>query len=90
MTAQPVELQKLIETRQLLFKTLPQALTDNHKNFLLSLVQCNPQWNLMPFEHLQDLPALKWKILNLSKLKKSNKKRFAQQHELLSERFDTL
>lgn len=90
MTAQPVELQTLIETRELLFTTLPKALTDNHKNFLLSLVQCNPQWDLMPYEHLQNLPALKWKNLNLAKLKKSNKQRFIQQYELLSERFDAL
>lgn len=90
MTAQPVELQKLIETREFLFETLPQALTDNHKNFLLSLVQGNPQWSLMPFAHLQDLPALKWKNLNLAKLKKGNKQRFAQQYELLSKHLDTL
>lgn len=90
MTAQPIELQKLLETRQFLFKTLPQSLTDNHKNFLLSLVRGDPQWDLMPFAHLKELPALKWKIHNLDKLRKSNRQRFDQQYEFLSARFEAL
>ncbi|MFN7507026.1 MAG: nucleotidyl transferase AbiEii/AbiGii toxin family protein, partial [Limnobacter sp.] len=90
MTARAVELQKLIETRELLFEELPRKLTDNHKSFLLSLVQGSPKWDLMPFAHLQDLPALKWKCFNLAKLKNSNKLRFAQQYELLHKRLEAL
>lgn len=85
MTAQPIALQKLLETRQFLFETLPQSLTDNHKKFLLSLVRGDPQWGLMPFVHLQELPALKWKTQNLEKLKRNNKQRFEQQYALLNE-----
>lgn len=90
MTAQPIDLQKLLDTRELLFKALPLSLADHHKKFLLSLVQGKPQWNLMPYEHLQELPALKWKVLNLAKLKKTNRQRFDQQYEFLSNRFETL
>lgn len=90
MTAQPIEIQKLLETRELLFETLPRSLTNSHKSFLLSLVRGDPQWGLMPFEHLQELPALKWKIHNLDKLKKSNRPRFDQQYDFLSKRFDAL
>ena len=38
-------------------------------------------------QHLRELPALKWKLMNLAKLKKSNAKRFAAQHDMLAERF---
>ena len=38
-------------------------------------------------QHLRELPALKWKLMNLAKLKKSSAKRFAAQHHLLAERF---
>lgn len=42
----------------------------------------------MPMQHLHELPALKWKLMNLAKLKKRNATRFAAQHQLLAERFD--
>jgi hypothetical protein len=42
----------------------------------------------MPMQHLCELPALKWKLMNLAKLQKSGAKRFAAQHQLLAARFD--
>jgi hypothetical protein len=42
----------------------------------------------MPMQHLRELPAVKWKLMNLAKLKKSSAKRFAAQTELLAMRFD--
>ena len=58
--------------------------------FLLSLVRGEPQWDQLPFPHLKKLPALKWKLLNLEKLKKSNPKRFRLQHDELAARFDEI
>jgi len=37
--------------------------------------------------HLHELPAIKWKLMNLAKLKKSSATRFAAQHQLLAELF---
>jgi len=37
--------------------------------------------------HLRELPALKWKLTNLAKLKKSNAERFTAQHQLLAKGF---
>ncbi|MGL6112576.1 MAG: nucleotidyl transferase AbiEii/AbiGii toxin family protein, partial [Rubrivivax sp.] len=70
-----------------LFQDLPQQLTPAHRDFLLSLVQGAPAWELMPMQHLRELPALKWKLMNLAKLKKSSAERFAAEHQLLAERF---
>lgn len=87
MTKDEVSLQVLLETRARLKAELPQALTEQHKDFLLSLVKAEPDWDLMPFENLKDLPALKWKLVNLEKLKKTKAQVFAQQEALLADRF---
>jgi hypothetical protein len=88
MTRDAVDVAALGQMQTRLLQELPQQLTQAHRNFLLSLVQGNPAWELMPMPHLRELPALKWKLMNLAKLKKSNAKRFASQHQLLAERFE--
>jgi hypothetical protein len=86
MTSTPVTLEQLEATRARLFESLPKALTTAHRTFLLSLVQSSPDWSQMPFAHLKDLPAVRWKLMNLAKLSKSNPQRFAQQHDELAAR----
>jgi Nucleotidyl transferase AbiEii toxin, Type IV TA system len=87
MTRDEVSLDALAQTQARLIQDLPQRLLQRHRQFLLSLVQCEPAWELMPFAHLRELPALKWKLLNLSKLKKTSPARFAAQHDELALRF---
>lgn len=87
MTRDTVELDTLMQMQARLIKELPKQLTPAHRDFLMSLVQGEPAWELMPMQHLRELPALKWKLMNLAKLKKSSAKRFAAQHEMLAERF---
>lgn len=87
MTMDEVSLELLLETRVRLKADLPKALTRQHKDFLLSLVEAEPAWHLMPFAHLRDLPALRWKLFNLEKLKKTNARSFARQASMLAERF---
>ena len=88
MTRDTVELDTLMQMQARLIKELPKQLTTAHRDFLMSLVQGEPAWELMPMQHLRELPALKWKLMNLAKLKKSSAKRFAAQTELLAARLD--
>lgn len=88
MTAADIPLQRLIETRQHIRQELPKVLTDVHRCFLLSFVRAEPDWSLMPFEHLKDMPAIRWKLLNLKKLRTSNKARFEFQATELMDRFE--
>ena len=67
MTREEVSLEALEEVRRRLYQELPRALTTAHRTFLLSLVQRQPQWECLPFPHLQELPAIRWKLLNLGK-----------------------
>ena len=89
MTGDDVSLATLLQTRANMKRDLPDALTSNHKQFLLSLVQATPQWERMPFPHLKDLPALKWKLANIAKLKAAKPDVFEQQYTLLKKRLGT-
>lgn len=57
------------KTREALIETLQNRLTENDKQFLLSFEQGEPAWDLFPFPNLIELPAIKWKLFNISKFK---------------------
>jgi predicted nucleotidyltransferase component of viral defense system len=83
MTVNPVTLTELLETRERLISELQRNLDANERQFLLSLVQNNPQWSQLGFEHLQELPGLRWKLRNLTQLAKANPKKFSEQADAL-------
>ena len=90
MTSAETSLAALEQTQHDLITQLPRRLTPVHRAFLLSLVLAEPNWELMPFKHLHELPAMKWKLLNLQKLRSSNPARFAQQQHELQARWHAL
>ena len=79
----PITLAELQRVRRKLKSELPTAMTPNQRRFLLGLVSGEPDWTLMKCPYLSQLPAIKWKLQNLAKLKKSNPGKFAQQAEEL-------
>ena len=79
MTRNPNALAELEGVRRELKKELPAALTANQREFLLGLVAGEPNWQLMKCPHLSQLPAIRWKLQNLAKLKISNPRKFSQQ-----------
>ena len=89
MTREAIELGTLVQWQARLLQELPQQLTPSHRDFLLSLVRGDPAWELMPMPHLRELPALQWKLENLTKLQKVSAERFATQHQLLARLFDS-
>jgi hypothetical protein len=84
MTREAVSLKALLVAQTRLIEGLPRQLKERPRSFLLSLVRAEPDWSLLPFPHLQELPALKWKMFNLAKLKKSDAKRFRAQADDLA------
>lgn len=89
MTGAPVELGALEAVRGRLLHELPRALLPRQREFLLSMARAAPDWTLMSYPHLAQLPALQWKLVNLERLRK-NGKRFAQQHDELKQRLASL
>lgn len=85
MTMVPVTLDELQATRQRMLTELPGVLLQRHRDFLLSMVRAEPDWSLLPYGHLAQLPALQWKLQNLMRLKK-NATKFRLQHDELADR----
>ena len=83
MTTAPVALSALIETRERLIHELHERLDSNERQFLISLVQNKPEWGLLGFKHLEELPGMRWKVRNLTQLAKANPKKFAAQADEL-------
>ncbi len=79
MTREPVSLDTLESARKRLFQELPQRLTDGHKAFLASLTRATPDWSLLRCSHASELPALRWKLLNLEKFRDRRPTVFAEQ-----------
>ena len=73
MTTGSIELKHLTDTREELMQQLHQKLTDKHKAFLLGFKKGNPDWSLLPFENIDQLPSVKWKMLNLDKMSKTQR-----------------
>lgn len=70
------------KTRKILIEKINNSLTNDDKKFFLSFFDAKPDWNLFREPKAQDLPAIKWKLLNLEKLDPA--KRIAQTESLKS------
>ena len=90
MTVDQVDLVALEAVQSRLHHDLPRASTTEHREFLASLVRLEPDWSLMPYDHLRDLPAIRWRVENLGKLRARDETRFANQGALLQEGFAAL
>lgn len=66
------------KTRSLLIETIQNHLLEKDKMFLLSFETGEPQWDLFPIPILRDLPAIKWKLLNIQKLRENNPEKHKQ------------
>jgi hypothetical protein len=58
MTMEAVELDDLLSTRRRMLEELPRQLLPRHCDFLRSMVPAEPDWSLLPYAHLRQLPAL--------------------------------
>jgi len=88
MTMEAVELDDLLSTRRRMLEELPRQLLPRHCDFLLSMVRAEPDWSLLPYAHLRRLPALQWKLSNLTRLKR-NAPKFQFQYDELTSRLAT-
>ncbi len=88
MTTQSIALDELVAARKRLRADLAGSLSEKQRAFLLSLVRAEPNWKLMSCSHLSEMPALRWKLRNLDKLRASNVAKFREQAEELERRFN--
>jgi predicted nucleotidyltransferase component of viral defense system len=70
-----VTLSDLREVQQCLAKVLVRALDSDERAFLLSMKRGTPEWNRLGIEHLEQLPALQWKLVNIQRMDPAKRKR---------------
>jgi len=68
MIAEQVSYEELEETREKIVSWLKSDLTMDEREFILSIKEGNPKWDLLPFEGIEKLPAVKWKLLNIKRM----------------------
>lgn len=85
MTRVAVSEADLQAARIRLLKTLKEHMTPDDASLLLSIKQGAPNWPLFAHPHIQDLPAIKWKLHNIQKM---NEKKRAQALEKLTRTLD--
>ncbi|HED19660.1 MAG TPA: nucleotidyl transferase AbiEii/AbiGii toxin family protein [Gammaproteobacteria bacterium] len=68
MTTHAIRLDELEATREHMFEWVRTVLSENERTFLLSIKQGEPDWSLMPFDNIQQLPAIQWKIRNVKRM----------------------
>ena len=73
MTAEDIALETLLDARTRLVEDLLINMPAHHKEFLISFYNRSPAWDLLGPDHLQQLPAVRWRELNLNKAGKATR-----------------
>ena len=79
----PVSCEDLLKTRARLIADIQSRFDENTKRFLLSLHDGKPDFDAINRPQAATLPAVRWKLINLEKLKKNNSSKHAMQRNLL-------
>jgi predicted nucleotidyltransferase component of viral defense system len=79
MTTDAVTLDELIATRERLIVSIGGGMPESHKQFLLQFKRGTPNWTLLSVPGAAELPAVRWKQINLDKLSAENRARLVRQ-----------
>ena len=79
MTAEPVALDELLTAREGLIESIASRMPKTHREFLLSFKRGEPDWDLLGIPGAADLPAVKWKQVNLDRLSAEARQRLVSQ-----------
>jgi predicted nucleotidyltransferase component of viral defense system len=71
MTAENISYEDLERTREELIALIARELTVQEKQFIVSVKDGNPQWDMLGVEGVENLPAVKWKLMNIRKMNPS-------------------
>ncbi|MCA1370167.1 nucleotidyl transferase AbiEii/AbiGii toxin family protein [Bradyrhizobium sp. BRP14] len=88
ITVEPVKLEDLLEVRRRLLADIRDKLDVHARTFLLSLHDCEPDFDVVGLPQAASLPAVKWKLLNLQKLKAQNPRKHEQQRAEIESLFE--
>ena len=69
MTEEGFSYEEFEKTKGNLLKVIHESLTESDKTFLMGILKLQPDWTIFDFK---EYPGVKWKLLNLAKLKSEN------------------
>ena len=75
MTIDPIALESLEAAREELITTILQMLTEKDRRFLLAVKRGDADWNTFAIPEAQHLPAVRWKLHNLSLMEKARRQK---------------
>jgi len=86
MTAEPVSIEELEQTRERLIDEIRGRLGEREKQFLLLMKRGEPDWDLLALGRARELPAVKWKLHNLRRMPAIDRERAIERLLLVLER----
>ena len=75
MTLEEVTCEDLEKTREELVSMIAREMTIMEKQFIVSVKEGIPQWDLIGIAGIENLPAVKWKLLNIGRMNPSKHKK---------------
>ncbi|HEX2652073.1 MAG TPA: nucleotidyl transferase AbiEii/AbiGii toxin family protein [Xanthobacteraceae bacterium] len=79
MTAEPVSLEDLLKAREDLIAEMAGKMPKEHREFLIGFKTGKPDWALLGVDGAAELPAVKWKQVNLDKLSVAARQKLVEQ-----------
>ena len=79
MTAEPVTLDELLEAREDLIAEVSGKMPKEHRDFLVGFKRGKPNWSLLGVDGAAELPAVRWKQINLDKLPPAAREKLLEQ-----------
>jgi predicted nucleotidyltransferase component of viral defense system len=76
MTLNEISLDKLLATREQLVTEVRSRLDETSKLFLSSFHALKPDWALIDFPTVRNLPAVRWKLMNLQRLQSDKPEKY--------------
>jgi hypothetical protein len=68
MVTEEISCEELCETRDRLVERVSAELTLEERQFIVSVKEGKPRWDLFGIPAIVDLPAVKWKLVNISRM----------------------
>jgi len=68
MVLEPVTPEELKSIGEQLVSRLRKEMTQEERQFVVSVKEGNPQWNLLGVPGIENLPAVQWKLLNVGRM----------------------
>jgi len=87
MTFEDASLKELVEVQRRMLDVLKEHFTQQDFDFLMSFKRGTPDWKLAPESHIQNLPAVQWKLRNIGMMSEEKRAQSLEKLEGILEKW---